>query len=71
MVCVDIAVYRLALDVGPRTEEMRLRYTDAISYLKSVADGKFELPDTGGGTDPGGGENSAGTGARVIGAKRG
>jgi phage gp36-like protein len=69
-VCVDIAVYRLALDIGPRTEEMRIRYADAIAYLKNVAEGKFELPDTGGGGgDPGGG--AAGTGARVIGAKRG
>jgi phage gp36-like protein len=68
-ICVDIAVYRMALDIGPRTEEMRLRYADAIAYLKNVADGKFELPDTGGGETPGGG--SAGTGARVIGAKRG
>jgi phage gp36-like protein len=69
-VCVDIAVYRMALDIGPRTEEMRVRYADAIAYLKNVAEGKFELPDTGsGGEDPGGG--SAGTGARVISAKRG
>jgi phage gp36-like protein len=70
-VCVDIAVYRMALDIGPRTEEMRVRYADAIAYLKNVAEGKFELPDTsgGGGEDPGGG--NAGTGARVIGAKRG
>jgi phage gp36-like protein len=70
-VCVDITVYRLALDVGPRTDEMRLRYKDAIEYLRDVSKGTIDLPVTGG-TDPGGGTgNPAGTGARVIGAKRG
>lgn len=70
-VCVDISVYRLALDVGPRTDEMRLRYKDAIEYLRAVSKGDIDLPVTGG-TDPGGGTgNPAGTGARVIGAKRG
>src|SRR5690606_11273033 len=31
--CVDFTVYRLALDIAPRSEEMRLRYLDHISYL--------------------------------------
>lgn len=70
-VCVDITVYRLALDVGPRTEEMRLRYKDAIEYLRAVAKGDIDLPLTGGSTGGGGNGSSAGTAARVIGSKRG
>lgn len=68
---VDIAVYRLALDIGPRTEEMRLRYMDAITYLKSVAKGDIDLPVVGGGDGGTGTGSGAGTGARVIGARRG
>jgi phage gp36-like protein len=69
-ICVDIAVYRLALDIGPRTEEMRLRYTDAINYLKSLAKGDLDLPVTGG--EGGGGSGTgAGTNARIIGSLRG
>lgn len=69
-VCVDISVYRLALDIAPRTEEMRLRYMDAINYLKAVSEGKIDLPTTG--TPPGTGTgNTVGSSARVIGALRG
>lgn len=70
-VCVDITVYRLALDVAPRTEEMRLRYQDAIAYLKAVSEGKIDLPITEDPNDPVDGGNSVGVGAKVIGAKRG
>ena len=70
-IAVDITVYRLALDIAPRTEEMRLRYMDAITYLKAVAAGTIDLPTTTG--DPGGSgtADTVGSGAKVIGALRG
>ncbi len=41
--CVDIALYKLAgTGVGP-TDEMRLRYEDALSLLKRIADAKANL----------------------------
>lgn len=40
---VDIALYRLALDGGVRTEEHRTRYEDAVATLKRIADGKARL----------------------------
>ncbi|TAN61081.1 MAG: DUF1320 domain-containing protein [Magnetospirillum sp.] len=41
--CVDIALYKLAGGgVGP-TDEMRLRYEDALSLLKRIADAKANL----------------------------
>lgn len=72
-VCVDITVYRLALDIGPRTEEMRLRYKDAIDYLKMVSKGEIDLPVTSGGSGGStpGSSNGVGTGARVLGSVRG
>jgi len=80
--CVDIAVYRLALDVGPRTDEMRLRYDDHIKYLKDVAAGRVDLPgfvptDPGdGGGSSGGGPNTdtpntLGPGAKILPSIRG
>jgi phage gp36-like protein len=42
-VCVDIAVYRLALSHDILSEEHRTRYDDAIAFLKRVADGKAAL----------------------------
>ena len=41
--CVDIALYRMALKSGPRTEEHRTRYEDAIKMLKGIADGKIGI----------------------------
>lgn len=41
--CVDIAVYRLAADRDLGTEEHRLRYEDAIAYLKRIAKGDVSL----------------------------
>lgn len=71
-ICVDITVYRLALDIAPRTEEMRLRYVDAINYLKAIADGKINLPVVSDGSgEPGDGGSSVGVGASVFGARRG
>lgn len=59
--CVDIAIYRMALTHGRRTEEMRQRYEDAILMLKDISTGKAGLglpsdsnsdgePDSGAGT---------------------
>lgn len=45
--CVDIAVYRLAYNTTSLTEEMRVRYTDTIAWLKLVAKGDAQLPDVG------------------------
>lgn len=42
-VCIDIAIYRLAARAAALTEEMRLRYTDAIAWLKEVAKGNVEV----------------------------
>lgn len=42
-IAVDIALYRLALDGGVRTEEHRVRYDDAVATLKRIADGKARL----------------------------
>lgn len=41
--CVDIAVYRLALSADVLTEEHRRRYDDAIKHLMRIADGKAAL----------------------------
>jgi len=41
--CVDIALYRLALKSGPRTDEHRTRYEDAVAFLKRIADGKATI----------------------------
>jgi phage gp36-like protein len=42
-ICVDIAVYRLALATDVLSEEHRRRYEDALGFLKRVADGKAAL----------------------------
>ena len=69
-ICVDITVYRLALDVGPRTEEMRLRYQDAIEYLKSISAGSMDLPITDGGGGGGTGGQGAGSPGRPCAPSR-
>ncbi|MGE5509941.1 MAG: gp436 family protein [Bacteroidota bacterium] len=40
----DMAVYRLSLQAGKRTLEMRQRYEDAIKLLERIAGGKASLP---------------------------
>jgi phage gp36-like protein len=40
---VDIAVYTMAMGRAERTEEMRLRYEDAMAMLKMMAAGKIGL----------------------------
>jgi phage gp36-like protein len=54
--CVDIAVYRLAYGDLERTEEMRIRYDDAIKWLKEVAKGNAQI--IGGTTGTGVGEGT-------------
>ena len=49
--CRDMAVYRLSLQAGPRTTEMRTRYMDAIAFLEKVAAGKVTLVQIPGDTD--------------------
>ncbi|WP_323010041.1 phage protein Gp36 family protein [Paracoccus sp. (in: a-proteobacteria)] len=41
--CVDIAVYRLALSQDVATAEHRTRYEDALSVLTKIADGRVSL----------------------------
>lgn len=40
---VDIAVYRLASEAGPATEERRRRYEDAVALLRRLASGEASL----------------------------
>lgn len=51
-VCIDMAMYLLAGRAAALTEEMRLRYTDAVAWLKLVAKGDVSIV---GATPPGGG----------------
>lgn len=38
--CIDIAIYLASSTAGTHTDEKRLRYEDAIDWLKAVAAGK-------------------------------
>lgn len=40
---IDIAVYKIALGRGSRTDEMRLRYEDALALLEKISTGKVGL----------------------------
>lgn len=42
-IAVDVALYRMALNVTSRTTEMRQRYEDAIGILKMMAKGDVGL----------------------------
>src|SRR6267142_689891 len=47
---IDIAVYKMALGRGARTDEMRVRYEDALALLEKISTGKVGLglpPETG------------------------
>lgn len=47
---IDIAVYKMALGRGGRTDEMRVRYEDALALLEKISTGKVGLglpPSTG------------------------
>lgn len=63
-VCVDIAVYRLAVSTTRLTDEMRQRYEDAVEWLKSIAKGNAAVDD-GSGEDDDGDDND---GADTVGA---
>ncbi len=41
---VDVAIYNLARDHAGLTEDIRQRFEDAKSYLRSVARGEIKLP---------------------------
>lgn len=41
--CVDIALYRLALTADVATTEHRTRYEDALSHLRKLGEGKASL----------------------------
>lgn len=62
---VDIAVYRLALDAGVRTDEHRQRYEDALGALKRVAEGRarLTLPP---GAEPAGSAAGGGAGDVIL-----
>ncbi|WP_181318157.1 gp436 family protein [Pseudogemmobacter blasticus] len=62
--CVDIALYRMALSQDVASEEHRKRYEDAISVLTKMADGRVSLvlPPVEGSED----ETPAVTGAQPI-----
>jgi phage gp36-like protein len=40
---IDIAVYKIALQRGGRTDEMRVRYEDALALLDKISQGKVGL----------------------------
>jgi phage gp36-like protein len=40
---IDIAVYKMALGRGQRTDEMRTRYEDALALLEKISTGKVGL----------------------------
>lgn len=51
---IDIAVYKMALGRTSRTDEMRVRYEDALSMLEKISTGKVGLglpPESGTGED--------------------
>jgi len=64
----DIALYRLALDGGVRTDEHRTRYDDAVAVLKRIADGKARLsfPPDPGAPPPDPGDPFSGQGPRPV-----
>lgn len=41
--CCDIARYQLATDFRIETQEIRMRYEDAIRFLEKVSEGKISL----------------------------
>lgn len=43
---IDIAVYRIALGRAQRSEEMRVRYEDALAILDRIAKGQIGLGQT-------------------------
>lgn len=60
--CIDIAVYNMAHGRAQRTEEMRLRYEDALKILEKIAAGKIGIGQPPGGGSGGGGGGTPGDG---------
>lgn len=73
-IAIDVAVYTMAQDISSRTEEMRLRYEDAIALLKMMKNGDIGLglppQDTDGDGTPDTNPNLRRTG-RIITVSRG
>lgn len=66
--CCDITRYQLATDHRILSEEMRLRYDDAIKFLEKVASGKINLGrDTSGGVIPSSSQMRIYSGVRQFG----
>lgn len=42
-ICCDIALYKMSADAGTGTDEKRLRYEDAVAWLKMLAKGDVSL----------------------------
>jgi phage gp36-like protein len=65
---IDIAVYKMALGRGSRTDEMRVRYEDALALLDKISSGKVGLglpPESG--TDENGNPTTENPNARRSG----
>ncbi len=52
--CIDIAIYRASSDAGTGTDEKRLRYEDAIKWLRLLASGTVVIDIDGDGETDGG-----------------
>ncbi|MFX2607063.1 gp436 family protein [Enterobacter mori] len=63
--CCDIARYQLASDYRRLTDEMKLRYDDAIRFLQKVAEGKINL-----GRDSSGGVIQSSSQIRIFSGSR-
>ncbi|OEU65815.1 MAG: hypothetical protein BA863_08990 [Desulfovibrio sp. S3730MH75] len=42
--CIDMAAYKVNRDGGAVSEDLRLRYEDALKLLKDIAKGVIDLP---------------------------
>ncbi|TNI12703.1 gp436 family protein [Aeromonas veronii] len=63
--CCDIARYQMASDFRVLSQEIRLRYDDAIKFLTNVASGKIGL-----GRDPGGATIQSSSQMRIFSGSR-
>ncbi|MGR3435267.1 MAG: gp436 family protein [Shimia sp.] len=64
--CVDIALYRMALSRDVATTEHRTRYEDAIAHLKAIASGKASLARRSADEGAAGDETAVSDGPRPI-----
>jgi len=72
---IDIAVYKIALGRTGRTDEMRIRYEDALKLLEKISTGKVGIgtpPDDDGNGEPDVPDPGAGTRrGRILNVSRG